>query len=163
MRGSRSMPQVYDNGKVAVKGLNLDLFEGQISVLLGHNGAGKSTAISMITGTLPPTQGEVHVRGRRLSRDLVGIRRSLGVCFQQNTLFDQLTVTQHLELFATVKGVKSKDVRDEAAKMVSEVGLVEKRHTPASALSGGQKRKLSVALAFIGGSEVVVLDEPTSG
>lgn len=56
------MPQVYDNGKVAVKGLNLDLFEGQISVLLGHNGAGKSTAISMITGTLPPTQGEVHVR-----------------------------------------------------------------------------------------------------
>lgn len=56
------MPQVYDNGKVAVKGLNLDLFEGQISVLLGHNGAGKSTAISMMTGTLPPTQGEVYVR-----------------------------------------------------------------------------------------------------
>lgn len=57
-------------------------------------------------------------RGRRLSRDLVGIRQSLGVCFQQNTLFDQLTVTQHLELFAIVKGVKSKDVRDEAARMV---------------------------------------------
>lgn len=57
-------------------------------------------------------------RGRRLTRDLVGIRRSLGVCFQQNTLFEQLTVTQHLELFAVVKGVRSKDVKDEAARMV---------------------------------------------
>lgn len=54
--------QVYGNGKVAVKGLDVDLFEGQISVLLGHNGAGKSTAISMVTGTLPPTKGEAYLR-----------------------------------------------------------------------------------------------------
>lgn len=57
-------------------------------------------------------------RGKRLSRDLVGIRRSLGVCFQQNTLFDQLTVLQHLELFSVVKGVRAKDIKDEAARMV---------------------------------------------
>ncbi|CAN0579737.1 unnamed protein product, partial [Ectocarpus sp. 12 AP-2014] len=80
-----------------------------------------------------------------------------------NTLFDQLTVFQHLQLFAVVKGVRARDVDDEAARMVSEVGLLEKKDTPTSALSGGQKRKLSVALAFIGGSEVIVLDEPTSG
>ncbi|CAM9094590.1 unnamed protein product, partial [Laminaria digitata] len=161
---TRGLVKVYGNGKVAVKGLDVDLFEGHISVLLGHNGAGKSTAISMITGTLPPTRGDAFlIRGKRLSSDLVGVRRSLGVCFQQNTLFDQLTVFQHLQLLAVVKGVRAKDVDDEAARMVSEVGLVEKQHTPASALSGGQKRKLSVALAFIGGSEVVVLDEPTSG
>ncbi|CAN0410529.1 unnamed protein product, partial [Hapterophycus canaliculatus] len=132
-------------------------------VLLGHNGAGKSTAISMITGTLPQTRGEAFLRGRKLSSDLVGVRKSLGVCFQQNTLFEQLTVFQHLRLFAVVKGVKAKEVDEEAARMVAEVGLVEKKDTPTSALSGGQKRKLSVALAFIGGSEVVVLDEPTSG
>lgn len=154
---TRGLVKVYANGKAAVKGLNLDLFEGHISVLLGHNGAGKSTAISMVTGTLPPTSGEAYLRGRKLSSDLAGVRRSLGVCFQQNTLFDQLTVLQHLKLFAVVKGVRAKDVDDEAARMVSEVGLVEKRDTPTSALSGGQKRKLSVALAFIGGSEVVVL------
>lgn len=154
---TRGLVKVYANGKAAVKGLNLDLFEGHISVLLGHNGAGKSTAISMVTGTLPPTRGEAYLRGRKLSSDLAGVRRSLGVCFQQNTLFDQLTVLQHLKLFAVVKGVRAKDVDDEAARMVSEVGLVEKRDTPTSALSGGQKRKLSVALAFIGGSEVVVL------
>lgn len=160
---TRGLVKVYGNGKKAVKGLDLDLYEGQISVLLGHNGAGKSTAISMITGTLPPTKGEAYLRGRKLTSDLVGIRRSLGVCFQQNTLFDQLTVLQHLRLFAVVKGVRPRDVDDEAARMVSEVGLMEKKDTPASALSGGQKRKLSVALAFIGGSEVIVLDEPTSG
>lgn len=154
---TRGLVKVYANGKAAVKGLNLDLFEGHISVLLGHNGAGKSTAISMVTGTLPPTKGEAYLRGRKLSSDLAGVRRSLGVCFQQNTLFDQLTVLQHLKLFAVVKGVRAKEVDDEAARMVSEVGLVEKRDTPAFALSGGQKRKLSVALAFIGGSEVVVL------
>ncbi|CAM9424100.1 unnamed protein product, partial [Ectocarpus fasciculatus] len=160
---TRGLVKVYGNGKKAVKGLDLDLYEGQISVLLGHNGAGKSTAISMITGTLPPTTGEAYLRGRKLTSDLVGIRRSLGVCFQQNTLFDQLTVLQHLRLFAVVKGVRARDVDDEAARMVSEVGLMEKKDTPVSALSGGQKRKLSVALAFIGGSEVIVLDEPTSG
>lgn len=160
---TRGLVKVYPNGKTAVKGLDLDLFEGHISVLLGHNGAGKSTAISMVTGTLPPTRGEAYLRGRKLSSDLAGVRRSLGVCFQQNTLFGQLTVFQHLRLFAVVKGVRAKDVDDEAARMVSEVGLVEKKDTPTCALSGGQKRKLSVALAFIGGSEVVVLDEPTSG
>lgn len=160
---TRGLVKVYPNGKTAVKGLDLDLFEGHISVLLGHNGAGKSTAISMVTGTLPPTRGEAYLRGRKLSSDLTGVRRSLGVCFQQNTLFAQLTVFQHLQLFAVVKGVRAKHVDDEAARMVSEVGLVEKRDTPTCALSGGQKRKLSVALAFIGGSEVVVLDEPTSG
>lgn len=157
---TRGLVKVYANGKAAVKGLDLDLFEGHISVLLGHNGAGKSTAISMVTGTLPPTRGEAYLRGRKLSSDLAGVRRSLGVCFQQNTLFDQLTVLQHLKLFAVVKGVRAKDVDDETARMVSEVGLVEKRDTPTSALSGGQKRKLSVALAFIGGSEVVVLVSP---
>lgn len=57
--------QVYGNGKMAVKGLDVDLFEGQISVLLGHNGAGKSTAISMVTGTLPPTKGEAYLRCQR--------------------------------------------------------------------------------------------------
>lgn len=136
---TRGLVKVYDNGKMAVKGLDLDLFEGHISVLLGHNGAGKSTAISMITGTLPSTRGEAYLRGRQLSRDLVGIRKSLGVCFQQNTLFDQLTVFQHLQLFAVVKGVEAKDVDDEAARMVAEVGLLEKRDVPTSALSGGQK------------------------
>ena len=135
---TRGLMKVYSNGKTAVKGLNLDLFEGHISVLLGHNGAGKSTAISMVTGTLPPTKGEAYLRGRTLSSDLVGVRRSLGVCFQQNTLFEQLTVLQHLKLFAVVKGVRAKDVNDEAARMVSEVGLVEKKDTPTSALSGGR-------------------------
>lgn len=134
---TRGLVKVYGNGKTAVKGLDLDLFEGHISVLLGHNGAGKSTAISMVTGTLPPTKGEAYLRGRTLSSDLVGVRRSLGVCFQQNTLFDQLTVFQHLQLFAVVKGMRAKDVDDEAARMVSEVGLVEKKDTPTSALSGG--------------------------
>ena len=149
--------------RVAVNSLNFDMFEGQITVLLGHNGAGKSTTINMLTGLIPPTSGGADVLGMPITKEMRDIRRIMGVCPQHDVLFPSLTVREHLQIFAKVKGVESEHVDDEVESMVREVGLKEKIDVQSSMLSGGMKRKLSVGIAMIGGSKVVVLDEPTSG
>ena len=149
--------------KRAVDDLNLEMYEGQVTALLGHNGAGKTTTISILTGLLPSTAGSVSVRGMDVDRQLVPIRRLLGVCPQHNILWDNLTVLEHMRLFAALKGVPPSRVRQESLELIAEVGLTEKVNVCSRKLSGGMKRKLSVAIAMLGNSKVVLLDEPTSG
>ena len=150
--------------KVAVDGLNLTLYSGQITALLGHNGAGKSTAIGMLTGLIPPDAGTAIIEGLSINDNMEEIRRSLlGVCPQHDILFPDLTVEEHLAMFAEFKGTPRDQVKSEVEKMIQSVGLTEKRKVYSKQLSGGQKRKLSVGIAFIGGSRIVFLDEPTSG
>ena len=149
--------------RIAVDNLNLDLFEGQITCLLGHNGAGKSTTISMLTGLINSTSGDAFVRGLQMTKDMPEIRRSIGFCPQHDILFPDLTVSQHLRMYAVFKDVPSSKLESEVTKIIAEVGLTEKAHVPSRMLSGGMKRKLSVGIALIGDSKVVILDEPTSG
>ncbi|XP_012941784.1 ATP-binding cassette sub-family A member 3 [Aplysia californica] len=149
--------------KVAVAGTSLNMFEGQISVLLGHNGAGKTTTMSMLTGFIPPTSGTAVVNGYDICDNIDGVRSSLGLCPQHNILFDTMTVNEHLEFFARLKGAGGPKLTAEVIETAKEVGLEAKMYAPSSSLSGGQKRKLSVGIALIGGSKVVILDEPTSG
>jgi ABC-type multidrug transport system ATPase subunit len=149
--------------KHAVIDLSLMLFEGQINVLLGPNGAGKSTTISMLTGLIPPTSGSAIVRGRDMKNDMATIRKTLGVCGQDDRLFPTITVQTHLEMYCLFKGVAPADLKVMVDNTIAAVGLKEKRHVYAGQLSGGMKRKLCLAIALIGGSSVVVLDEPTSG
>ena len=149
--------------KVAVDSLSLTMFTGQITALLGHNGAGKSTAIAMLTGLYPADGGDALIEGYSINYEMHNIRRNLGVCPQHDILFPDLTVEEHLSMFAAFKGTPRNQLRDEVEKMIQSVGLTEKRHARSKTLSGGQKRKLSVGIAFIGGSRVVFLDEPTSG
>ncbi|CAM6001577.1 unnamed protein product [Sphagnum balticum] len=159
----RDLRKVYSGGKVAVEGLTLDLYEDHITALLGHNGAGKSTTISMLTGLIRPSSGDALIWGHSIRQDMNNIRRTIGVCPQQNVLFNYLTVKEHLELFASLKGVPKLNVDGEVQDMVTRLGLQDKLHARASNLSGGMKRKLQMGLAMIGGSRVVFLDEPTSG
>ena len=149
--------------KVAVNGLNLTMFQGHITALLGHNGAGKTTAIAMLTGLIPPDDGTAVIEGYDIHENMDEIRKNLGVCPQHDILFAELTVEEHLIMFCSFKGVSGQQMNDEVEKMIQSVGLTEKRHIRSRLLSGGQKRKLSVGIAFIGGSRVVFLDEPTSG
>ena len=144
-------------------GLDLDMYEGQISMLLGLNGAGKSTTFSMLTGLIPQTKGFASVLGIDISTGMDRIRKSMGVCPQHDVLWGELTVKEHLQFFAALKGVAADEVDTEVAQKIREVGLTEKVDAPTSSLSGGMKRKLSVAIALIGGSKVVFLDECTSG
>lgn len=149
---------------VAVHGLTLDLYEDDISVLLGHNGAGKTTTMSMLTGMLPPSSGTAHVNGHSIRTDIGAVRGSVGLCPQHNILFDDLTVAEHIEFYARLKGVPAgKALGAEVDRYVDLIQLTAKRNAAARSLSGGMKRKLSVCIALCGGSRVVFCDEPSSG
>ncbi|KAG4043450.1 hypothetical protein JG687_00016856 [Phytophthora cactorum] len=165
IRGLRKVFPLEEDGeeRVAVAGLDLAMYSGQITALLGHNGAGKTTIISMLTGLIPPTAGDATLYGCSIKRDFHELRRVIGICPQHDVLFQDLTVEEHLLLFGTMKQISRGKLQSSADKMIESVGLTEIRHALAKTLSGGQKRKLSVALAFLGGSKLVFLDEPTSG
>uniref|UniRef100_A0A1Y9GL18 ABC transporter domain-containing protein n=1 Tax=Anopheles arabiensis TaxID=7173 RepID=A0A1Y9GL18_ANOAR len=157
-----NLRKVYGK-KVAVEGLNLNMFDGQITVLLGHNGAGKTTTMSMLTGMFSPTSGTALVNGYDIRKDIEGVRFSLGLCPQHNVLFNELTVAEHLKFFSQLKGVPGDKTAAEIEKYVNLLELTDKRNAQSHTLSGGMKRKLGVGIALCGGSRVVLLDEPTSG
>ncbi|XP_027928069.1 ABC transporter A family member 1 isoform X2 [Vigna unguiculata] len=162
----RNLHKVYATEKgdcCAVNSLQLTLYENQILALLGHNGAGKSTTISMLVGLLPPTSGDALVFGKNIVSDIDEIRKVLGVCPQHDILFPELTVREHLELFAILKGVEEHLLDNAVINMADEVGMADKINSIVRTLSGGMKRKLSLGIALIGNSKVIVLDEPTSG
>eukprot|EP00927_Polykrikos_kofoidii_P058513 TRINITY_DN5306_c1_g1_i2.p1 TRINITY_DN5306_c1_g1~~TRINITY_DN5306_c1_g1_i2.p1 ORF type:complete len:2147 (+),score=286.97 TRINITY_DN5306_c1_g1_i2:56-6442(+) len=163
IRGLRREFQTPGGLNVAVADLNLTMYESQILALLGHNGAGKSTTINMLTGMLAPTSGDAEISGYLLSDGMGAIRKIIGVCPQHDVLWLELTVIEHLYIYGRVRGVASANLETRAVVMMEQVGLTEKRNTRAGSLSGGQKRKLSLCLAIIGQPMVIFLDEPTSG
>ncbi|XP_040829656.1 phospholipid-transporting ATPase ABCA3-like [Ochotona curzoniae] len=148
---------------VAVKDLTLNFYEDQITVLLGPNGAGKTTTLSILTGFYLPTSGKIYISGYDISKDMVHVRKSLGLCPQYDLLFPNMTVSEHLVFYCAIKGVPSKGRSEEMNKMLASFGLLQKRNELSKSLSGGMKRKLSIMIALIGGSKVVILDEPTTG
>ncbi|XP_077930152.1 phospholipid-transporting ATPase ABCA3-like [Halichoerus grypus] len=148
---------------MAVKNLSFNVYEGQITVLLGPNGAGKTTTLSILTGLTLPTSGKVYINGYDSSKDMVHVRNNLGFCPQDDILFSELTVSEHLYFYCVIKGVPPEIRLTEINKMLTSFGLLEKHDALAKSLSGGMKRKLSIIIALIGGSQVVILDEPTSG
>ncbi|AWP05925.1 putative ATP-binding cassette sub-family A member 1-like isoform 4 [Scophthalmus maximus] len=159
-----NLVKVYSHGnKLAVDGLSLRFYEGQITSFLGHNGAGKTTTMSILTGLFPPTSGTAYILGKDIRTELSTIRQNLGVCPQHNVLFSMLTVEEHIWFYARLKGLSEEKVKAEMEQIVNDVGLPHKRKSRSCTLSGGMQRKLSVALAFVGGSKVVILDEPTAG
>ncbi|KAL7995255.1 putative ABC transporter, AAA+ ATPase domain, ABC transporter A [Plasmopara halstedii] len=149
--------------KHAVRGVSLAMYKDQITCLLGHNGAGKTTLISMLTGMIAPTSGDATFCGLSLVQDMGKLRQSLGLCFQHDVLYSELTVEEHLQFYGRIKGYNGKALQDEVNKKILEVGLTEKRNVFSGSLSGGMKRKLSVAICLLGDSSLVLLDEPTSG
>lgn len=159
----KDLKKVFDDGKVAVDGLNLTLYKDEIFALLGHNGAGKSTTISILCGLYESTSGKAYYKGENIFDNMAEFRKKVGICPQHNVLFDDLTVREHLEMFCIFKGVESNRIKHEVDIIINEIGLNEKENVTSKSLSGGQKRKLSIAIALVGGSEIVFLDEPTAG
>ncbi|XP_022091487.1 ATP-binding cassette sub-family A member 3-like [Acanthaster planci] len=159
----RNLTKIFSKNKAAVNGISLNMYKGQITVLLGHNGAGKTTTMSMLTGFIPPSAGTAFLNGCSIRGNLEGVRSSLGLCPQHDVLFDDLTVEEHLYFFGKLKGLTSSEVKKESDHYIEATGLQDKRKQYAKSLSGGMRRKLSVAIALIADSKVVMLDEPTSG
>lgn len=159
----QGLGKIYANKKVAVDSLTLDMYDDQITVLLGHNGAGKTTTMSMLTGMLTPSFGTALINGMDVRTNIDSVRGSLGLCPQHNILFDELTVREHIVFYSRLKGLNKDAVDAEVRKYVKLIDLEPKINAMSSTLSGGMKRKLSVCVAFCGGSKVVLCDEPTSG
>ncbi|CAJ0567736.1 unnamed protein product, partial [Mesorhabditis spiculigera] len=143
--------KMYHTGNWALEGMNLRANRGQITVLLGHNGAGKSTTFSIICGLIEPTHGEVHVT-----------EKPVGLCPQKNSLFDKLTVRETIWFFHQLKGSNT-DYRQETDEYLKALHFEDKADDLVQNLSGGTKRKLCVAVAICGESQAVLLDEPTAG
>jgi ABC-type multidrug transport system ATPase subunit len=155
--------------------------------LLGHNGAGKTTFMSILTGLFPPSTGDMLVNGLSIRHDMPTIRGQLGLCPQYNVLFDWLTVDEHLYFCATLRGIPVANIKASATELLETLNLTEKQFIQAGSLSGGMKRKLCVvcslflsvlffffnftnseknykqAMAFVGSPQTIVLDEPTAG
>ena len=145
----------------AVNNFTGELFSDEIFCLLGHNGAGKSTTINMISGVFPPDSGDIFLDGHSLVTNKDYLYSNLGLCQQEDIFFDYLTVEEHLEYMCQIKG--SKVNHQEINELIAKIDLAQKKNALCSTLSGGQKRKLCIALALIGNSKIILLDEPTSG
>ena len=160
----KGIKKQFDDGKVAVNGVNLNLYKDEIFALLGHNGAGKTTLINILTGMYDATEGSVIYNNVDVldSIEMDKFRNTLGICPQHDVLFDELTVKEHLNMFATFKGV-SENLENEVNKTLIDFQLIENQNNLVKNLSAGEKRKLSIAIALVGGSEVIFLDEPSSG
>ena len=143
--------------------LSLMMYEKQVFCLLGHNGAGKTTTINLLTGILQHDSGEIYYGGQPFQKSIFSIRRSLGLCNQQDILYQDLTVYEHMKLMGKIRGRKDPELQREIQETLQKVGLVSERNKPVKTLSGGNKRKLSLGLAVLGDVRIVFLDEPTSG
>lgn len=119
----------------------------------------KSTTISMITGLAEPTNGRILINGLDIVKETKEARKCIGFCPQFNLLFDDLTVDEHLKFFALLKNNYDPT---EIENMLNIINLADKRYALSKTLSGGMKRKLSVSIAFIGQSSIVILDEPSN-
>lgn len=147
----------------AVDGLDLEVRPGEIFGFLGANGAGKTTAIRMLTGLLPPTAGEAWVAGIPVHEDPARVKRRIGYMSQRFSLYDDLTVGENLAFFGGVYGLDRAAVRRRAGELLAQVGLAghEKRMT--GDLPLGWKQRLALASANLHEPEVLFLDEPTGG
>ncbi|XP_066598930.1 uncharacterized protein ldd isoform X2 [Prorops nasuta] len=143
---------------VAVDDFNLKLCEGEVTSLLGRNGAGKTTIIKMLTGMVTPSTGEISLNGEE------GCKPDIGVCPQENVLIGSLTPREHMIFYAKLKGSKDAESLSKSVdNMMTSLELGRQEHEPVSRLSGGTKRRLCVALAFLGSPKLVILDEPGAG
>ncbi|XP_056673212.1 ATP-binding cassette sub-family A member 9 isoform X2 [Monodelphis domestica] len=151
--------------KLATRNISFCVKKGEVLGLLGHNGAGKSTAIRMITGEIRPTAGKVVLKRKSIdtSQQRDEMFQFLGYCAQENTLWKNITVREHLELYAAVKGINKEDATAIISRLVDALTLKEYMKFPVNKLSPGIKRKLCFALSMLGNPAIVLLDEPSIG
>lgn len=147
----------------AVENISFPIYEGQIFCLLGHNGAGKTTTIKMLTGLLEIDGGKVVYDGEDFAENMDKVRSKIGICTQHDILFEKLRVCEHLELIAKLRKLPEGDISPAVEEALRKVNLVNERNKYSEELSGGNKRKLSLAMAVLGKTRVIFLDEPTSG
>jgi lipooligosaccharide transport system ATP-binding protein len=147
----------------AVNGIDFDVLKGESFGLLGPNGAGKSTAMRMIGATSQRTSGELTILGKDPEQFGPQIRAHLGVVPQQDNLDTQLSVTENLYIYGRYFGLSRKFLKGKIEELLAFAQLEEKRSAKVESLSGGMKRRLTIARALVSEPEILMLDEPTTG
>ncbi|MFG3686631.1 ABC transporter ATP-binding protein [Micromonospora sp. NPDC047740] len=147
----------------AVDGIDVAVHPGEAFGFLGPNGAGKSSTMRMIGCISPPSGGELSILGMDPVRDGPAIRARLGVCPQLDSLDPELTVRENLTTYARYFGIPRRVARERAAELLEFVQLTERADSKVDPLSGGMKRRLTIARALVNNPEIVLLDEPTTG
>ena len=145
----------------AVNRVSCELFSNEIFCLLGHNGAGKTTLVNLISGLMDPEEGDIFLNGSSILTNKDILYQNIGLCQQQDILFDFLNVSEHLQYIYDIKG-KARNF-NEIQELILKLNIKDIEFRLCKDLSGGQKRKLCIALALLSGGKITILDEPTSG
>lgn len=147
----------------AVDGITFDVAEGEVFGFLGANGAGKTTAIRMLTGLLAPTSGEARVAGYDVYSQTEQIKRSIGYMSQKFSLYDDLTVRENIRLYGGIYGLSDHDIRGRTNTLLDRLGLEQHAGERVQSLPLGWKQKLAFSVAMIHSPRIIFLDEPTGG
>lgn len=159
---ARGLTKTYGDF-VAVDGIDFQVSRGEAFGLLGPNGAGKSTTMRMITSTLQRTSGELQILGKDPDKFGPEIRAHLGVVPQQDNLDRQLTVWENILVYGRYFGLSRKFLKGKIEELLAFAQLEEKRNVKSEELSGGMKRRLTIARGLVNEPEILLLDEPTTG
>ena len=155
----------YSEGNQALKGVTMQIEDGEFAYLVGPSGSGKSTIIKLITGELKPTSGTVHVNGYSLERirkrEIPYMRRTVGVVFQDFRLIDSKTVYDNVAFAMRVVGADDKEIKERVPYVLDLVGLENKGHRHPTELSGGEQQRLAIARALVNNPSTIIADEPT--
>jgi cell division transport system ATP-binding protein len=155
----------YTKDTQALRGISMQIEDGEFCFLVGHSGSGKSTIIKLITGELKPTSGSVHVNGYSLERirkrEIPFLRRTVGVVFQDFRLIDNMTVYDNVAFAMRVVGARNQEIRERVPYVLDLVGLETKCRRHPGELSGGEQQRLAIARALVNNPSTIIADEPT--
>ena len=149
----------------ALRGITMQIEDGEFAFLVGPSGSGKSTIIKLITGELKPTSGTVHVNGYSLERirksEIPYMRRTVGVVFQDFRLINTKTVYENLAFAMRAVGARKKEIEERIPYILELVGMEDKANRHPNELSGGEKQRLAIARALVNNPSTIIADEPT--
>ena len=155
----------YSPDTQALRGVTMQIDDGEFAFLVGPSGSGKSTIIKLITGELKPTSGTVHVNGYSLERirkrEVPFLRRTVGVVFQDFRLIATKTVYENMAFAMRAVGAKKKEIEERVPYILELVGMEDKAHRHPNELSGGEKQRLAIARALVNNPSTIIADEPT--
>ena len=155
----------YTVGNQALRGVSMQIEDGEFAFLVGPSGSGKSTIIKLITGELKPTSGTVHVNGYSLERirkrEIPYLRRTIGVVFQDFRLIDTMTVHDNVAFAMRAIGAREREVKERVPYILDLVGLESKSRRHPTELSGCEQQRLAIARALVNNPSTIIADEPT--
>ena len=160
----KELTKVYEgSNKKALDNVEFVLNKGETMIVIGPNGAGKSTLINIISGIIQPNSGTISILEGVPTPNFEVMQRYLGICFQENVFIESLTVKENLEFFAALKGVSKEELEQFIDVTCKTMNLTKSLDDISGSISGGQKRKLSIALSIIGNPPIIIMDEPIAG